>query len=151
MCMYIYIMCMYIYIYILYNTYIYIYIHLQMDFPILPPWTPDFEASAWKPWNLQPIALLQHVAYPNSEAKVLDIGWKIGGKPPFRPLLDHFYLLFDGWRVSPPGSWFKYQPTMPENCTGPFSRRSLVYVFNHGHWPAETTQDFLKSQLIVPI
>ena len=56
-----------VYVYI-YNTYI--YIHLQMDFPILPPWTPDFEASAWKPWNLQPIALLQHVAYPNSEAKV---------------------------------------------------------------------------------
>ena len=56
-----------------------------MDFPILPPWTPDIEAPAsiwrnprflitWKPWNLQPIALVQHVAYPNSEAKVLDIG-----------------------------------------------------------------------------
>ena len=66
-----------------------------MDFPILPPWTPDFEASAWKPWNLQPIALLQHVAYPNSEAKVQT--WlKNWAKTPFRPLLDHFYLLFDG-------------------------------------------------------
>ena len=52
-----------------------------MDFPILPPWTPDFEASAWKPWNLQPIALLQHVAYPNSEAKVQTLAEKLGENP----------------------------------------------------------------------
>ena len=149
-----YIYIMYIYI-ILYNTYIYIH-PFTNGFSYSTPVDPGHRGSGIdleKPKIFDHLEALEPSTYRLGPACCLPKQWskssrhwlKNWAKTPFRPLLDHFYLLFDGWRVSPPGSWFKYQPTMPENCTGPFSRRSLVYVFNHGHWPAETTQDFLKS------